>query len=344
MCSQGWQPTRMDTDLAEGDRIIEGVRIHWVELGSSAATCSKKPPVVLLHGLADSHLTWRSVAPLLATDRRVLMPDLPGCGYSTRADVSYTLDWQSQIIARWLEALALNTVDIVGHSFGGGVAQMLLLICPKRVRRIVLVASGGLGREVGFWLKFATFPFMVEHYGQPFMAFGTRRAIGGARLHGSAEDLETQAGMNRMPGTARAFSRTVRSVINFRGQHRLFWQRAGEVDVLPPIRVFWGDSDALIPKAHGEAFIAALEGVDLVTFVGAGHYLHQEQPKAFVAATRAFFDAPTLPRPRLRTTLPHNSQRRSHRLRKNVKSFMNLFQNRRKRPQREKRHDTAALG
>ncbi|MDH5675580.1 MAG: alpha/beta fold hydrolase [Myxococcales bacterium] len=240
------------------------------------------------------------MAPLLATDRRVLTPDLPGSGLSTRADVSYTLEWQAHIMARWLEAMGLTSVDVVGHSFGGGVAQMLLLECPERLRRIALVASGGLGRDVGFWLRLATFPFMVEHFGQPFMAFGTRRAIGGSRLHGSAADLETLAKMNEQPGTARAFSRAVRSVINFRGQYRMLLQRAHEVDELPPIRVFWGEVDALIPHKHGDALVAATEGVELVTFPGAGHYLHQQQPEAFVEALRAFLDAAELPRATLR--------------------------------------------
>jgi pimeloyl-ACP methyl ester carboxylesterase len=283
-----------------GRVLVEGASLHWAELSGNGAREVAAPPVVLLHGLTDSHLTWKSVAPLLARDRRVLMPDLPGCGLSSRPDASYALDWHAHMIARWLESLGLTEVDIVGHSFGGGVAQVLLLECPERIRRIVLVASGGLGRDVGFWLKLATFPKMVEYFGQPFMSFGTRRALGGAHERSSAQDVKALSRMNAERGTARAFSRTVRDVIDWRGQRRLFSQRASTVTVFPPITVFWGDRDTLIPIAHAEALVAATEGIRLKVFPGCGHYLHQQQPEAFVNALREFLDDPNAPRARLR--------------------------------------------
>ncbi len=266
---------------------IDGVRVHWAELGEPG----DRTPLVLIHGIADSYLSWHKVAGDLARDRLVLMPDLPGCGLSGRPDASYKLEWHAQVIAHWLAQLDLSSVDVVGHSFGGGVAQMLLLACPKRIRRMVLVASGGLGREVGFWLKFATFPHFVEHYGQPFMAFGTRQALGRLSDARVEQDIEALSAMNAARGTARAFSRTVRDVINFRGQTRHFLQRAKEVRALPPIAVFWGECDELIPIAHGKRFVQCVEGAEFKAFPNCGHYLHQERPGQFVSALRAFLDA-----------------------------------------------------
>jgi pimeloyl-ACP methyl ester carboxylesterase len=68
---------------------VEGVLLHWAELGEP----NGKPPLVLLHGLNDCYRTWRQLAPRLACDRRVLMPDLPGHGLSGRPDASYELRW-----------------------------------------------------------------------------------------------------------------------------------------------------------------------------------------------------------------------------------------------------------
>jgi pimeloyl-ACP methyl ester carboxylesterase len=89
-------------------------------------------------------------------------------------------------------------------------------------------------------------------------------------------------------------------VIGFRGQTKLFYQRAHEVDGFPPMRLFWGDRDTLIPIAHGRAFVAATTGVQLEVFEGCGHYLHQEQPEAFGKALREFLDGPDLEPARLR--------------------------------------------
>src|SRR4051812_41000341 len=119
--------TRRITRIAETD-------IHWVEAGSG-------PPLVLLHGLTDSHRTWSRVAPTLARNHRVLMPDLAGHGLSSRPDASYSLAWHAKVIGEWLDSLGIEQTDVVGHSFGGGVAQWLLLERRERVRRLGLVAA-----------------------------------------------------------------------------------------------------------------------------------------------------------------------------------------------------------
>jgi pimeloyl-ACP methyl ester carboxylesterase len=84
-----------------------GTRLHWAELGSDR----ERPPIVLLHGLVDSHLTWLGLAAVLASQRRVLMPDLPGCGLSERPDASYELRWHADTIAAWLKAIGVEQAD-----------------------------------------------------------------------------------------------------------------------------------------------------------------------------------------------------------------------------------------
>jgi pimeloyl-ACP methyl ester carboxylesterase len=274
---------------------IDGVRVHWAELGGQP---ERGAPLLLLHGLYDCHRTWKHVAPELAYDRRVLMPDLPGHGLSDRPDASYELGWYARIVARWLESLRIDQVDVVGHSFGGGVAQMLLLECPKRIRRLVLVASGGLGREIRALLRLASAPGVIESFGQRFMALGTRLAL---RADGcfTEVDIRELAEMNAEPGSARAFARTVRDVIDWRGQRRAFFDRAHEIATLPPIAVLWGVHDKVIPVDHGRTFAACLEGVVFVPFERCGHYVHREKPRDFVQIVRELLETPSLRSARL---------------------------------------------
>lgn len=270
---------------------VAGVRLYWSEIGLA----SDAPPIVLLHGLNNSSLSWSQVAPLLATDRRVLMPDLPGHGRSERPNVGYELDWYARIMAQWLEAVGIEKADIVGHSFGGGVAQMLLLHCPERIRRLVLVAPGGLGKGVGWWLRLASLPHVVEHLGQPFMALGTRLALRDARDGVTRADIAALSQLNSQAGSARAFARSVRDVIDWRGQRRNFMHRIGEVKKLPAVLVLWGDRDALIPIEQGLAFADLLKGAVFRTFEGCGHYLHNERPDTFAQMVREFLDDPAVP-------------------------------------------------
>ena len=261
---------------------------------------ARDAPVVLLHGLNNSCLTWSQVAPRLAADRRVLMPDLPGHGQSDRPNAGYTLDWHAHIMARWLERVGLEQADVIGHSFGGGVAQVLLLECPERVRRLVLVEAGGLVKGAVFWLRLASLPGIVEHLGQPFMALGTWLALRGARNGMTPQDIRALSQLNSRAGSARAFARSVRDVIDWRGQRRSFHQRAGSIAQLPPILVVWGDRDAIIPISQGRAFAESLEGAIFRTFSGCGHYSYNERPDEFVRVSRDFLDDPAVSATRLK--------------------------------------------
>jgi pimeloyl-ACP methyl ester carboxylesterase len=142
--------------------------------------------LVLIHGFQQSHRTWRRVAPLLAEEFRLLMPDLPGHGLSGRPDAPYTLTWYAKTVVAWMDAIGVRRAHVCGHSFGGGIAQWMLLDHRTRVSRLALVAPGGLGAEVGIGLARdfpvlgrALSPFVIRHVlrsssGTP-PTFATRR-------------------------------------------------------------------------------------------------------------------------------------------------------------------------
>jgi pimeloyl-ACP methyl ester carboxylesterase len=271
-----------------------GVDVHWVELGKSG------PPLVLLHGLGDSHLTWSKVMASLARTRRVLVPDLVGHGLSERPNVTYSLDFHARTMASWLKEVGVTEADVVGHSFGGGVAQWMLLDPEHRIRKIGLVSAGGLGREVALALRLASTPFIMERMGQPFMAAGTFVALQAAirGVYSGPELVKLSLGNARL-GTARAFARTVRDVIDLRGQTRGFHQHAHRIARIPPVGIFWGDRDQIIPTEHGHDAARTIPGAQIACFANCGHYPHRERPGAFVDALEAFLDreASTLPVP-----------------------------------------------
>lgn len=260
---------------------IDGTMLHWAEAGAGR-------PLVLLHGLSDSHRTWHRVATELSRERRVLMLDLPGHGLSGRPDVGYELDWHAAMVGAWLDRLGLEEVDVVGHSFGGGVAQFLLLTHAERVRRLALVAPGGLGPEVSLSLRLLCLPG-AEHVVQPFLGIGTRIALTYLSGNGfTAEDCRWAAWANSAPGSARALVRTVRGVIHLGGQHRHFLHHAHEVERLPPIAVYWGEQDDILPVAQAHRAAHAMEGVELTTFPGCGHFPHLERSEQFLASLTGF--------------------------------------------------------
>jgi len=274
---------------------VAGVELQWSERGTGS-------PVVVLHGLGDSERTWWPVMDELGKSHRVLGLDLPGFGASARPDVSYRLDWQARVVAAWLDQLGMTTCDLVAHSYGGGVALWLLLYRAAAIRRLALVAPGGLGRDVAIELRLASLPLIVERSGQPWMGSmtGLQTCLNGGSL--PVTQRQRLRRMNSAPGTARAFARTVRDVISWRGQTRNFLDRAGEISAFPAIALFWGEKDRVIPLRHGEELCSILENCSLERFEGAGHFLHWERPRELAAALLRFLEARSVPRARWRAT------------------------------------------
>jgi pimeloyl-ACP methyl ester carboxylesterase len=271
---------------------VAGVRIHHAELGDDGP----RPPLVMLHGLNDSHLAWKHLAPAIARDRRVLMPDLPGHGLSDCPDASYELEWYADVMAKWVEALGVAQIDLVGHSFGGTVALRMLARCRARIRRLVLVSSGALGPELSWLLRAASVPRVLERIAQPFMGPVTRLLLR-ASHYLPAEDVVELAAMNARSGTARAFGRTLRGMIR-RDDGRSILRGVND---LPPLAVFWGTRDTVIGAVRLNALTELADRIWVKPFDGAGHQLHHEQEAAFVQALREFLDAPWIPAARLRS-------------------------------------------
>ncbi|GAC1352359.1 MAG: hypothetical protein NVS3B20_08980 [Polyangiales bacterium] len=280
--------------------------LAWTELGEG-------PPLLLLHGLGDSHRTFRRVAPRLAERFRVLMPDLPGHGLSGRPDAPYTLEWYSRAIIEWLDAIGVARTHVVGHSFGGGVAQWMMLHHRSRIDRLVLVAPGGLGRDVNLSLRLSTFPILGPMITPKVMNLGTgavMRLASASFAHQEPHEIDRLVAMNCKPGTARAFQRTVRGCIDLFGQHMQTWDRLHEIEAFPPIAIIWGDRDIIIPVRHGVMARERLENVTLSVFPRCGHYPHLAAPERFTRELFGFLEGQEVATARVRTR--RATARRSH--------------------------------
>src|SRR3982750_649423 len=116
------------------------------------------PLLVLLHGIAGSSDTWNEVIEPLAEKYTVVAPDLLGHGASAKPRGDYSLGAYASGIRDLLGALGHDSGTIVGHSLGGGVPMQMAYQFPDRCDRLVLVSSGGLGREVHLMLRAAVLP------------------------------------------------------------------------------------------------------------------------------------------------------------------------------------------
>jgi pimeloyl-ACP methyl ester carboxylesterase len=258
-------------------------------------TAGEGPPLLLLHGVTTSSQTWESVAPRLSEQFTLIAPDLLGHGASAAPRGDYSLGAHASGARDVLTALGHDRVTVVGHSLGGGVAMQFAYQFPERCKRLVLVSSGGLGREVHLVLRAAALP--GADWVLPMLTdarvLGVARGLGGVlrrvRLAPSGDVDVLARGFASLDnaGSRAAFLHTLRAVVEPGGQRVSAHDRL-ELAALIPSLIVWGERDSIIPLAHGEAAHAAMPGSRLEIFPGAGHMPHDADPERFASVLTDF--------------------------------------------------------
>jgi len=272
---------------------LRHARIHGHDVRYRMA--GEGPVILLIHGMAGSSRTWRAVMKNLARDHTVIAPDLLGHGESAKPMGDYSLGaYASGLRDLLVGALGVESATLVGQSLGGGVAMQLAYQHPEICERLVLVASGGLGREVSWVLRALTLPG-AEYVIPPLFPRFARRAGDkvmhyfhdrGLRAPHIAEMWSAYASLTETPNR-HAFIRTVRAVIDPGGQTVSARDRLYLTAAVPTL-IAWGDRDDIIPIAHAHAAHALMPKSRLEIFKGAGHFLHVEHPQRFAELLRDF--------------------------------------------------------
>jgi pimeloyl-ACP methyl ester carboxylesterase len=256
---------------------IHGERIAVRDEGEGEA-------LLLIHGMAGSSQTWRGILPLLAKKYRVIAPDLLGHGQSSKPRTDYSLGAFAVGLRDLLDELEVESATVVGHSLGGGIAMQFVYQHPDYCSRLVLISSGGLGPEVGIILRLLAAPGAelimpviapspVLHVGNSVRSWLSSlglRSPRGAEIwnaYSSFSDRQTRD----------AFLRTLRSVVDYRGQSVSALNRLNLRDGLPALAI-WGEQDTIIPVGHAYSALEARPDCRLEVLPDVGHFAQVEAP------------------------------------------------------------------
>jgi len=259
-------------------------------------TAGAGPVVLLVHGMAGSSATWNHVFSALAQRFTVVAPDLLGHGESGKPRRGeYALGAHANVLRDLLHVLGYERATLVGQSLGGGVVMQFAYQFPERCERLVLVGSGGLGREVNIVLRGLTFP--GADYVFPLVCTPRLRDAGnavaswlhrvGVRAAPAVEEVWRSYSSLADTETRRAFFRTLHAVVDLGGQTVSATDRLYLTSQVPTL-IMWGDRDPFIPVSHAVAAHEAMPGSQLVIFKDVGHFPHCEDPERFVQVLADF--------------------------------------------------------
>jgi 4,5:9,10-diseco-3-hydroxy-5,9,17-trioxoandrosta-1(10),2-diene-4-oate hydrolase len=269
---------------------VDGKKIFVAQTGDG-------PPVLLLHGGgpgASGVANYSRNIEALAQHYRVIVPDLPGYGRSTKGvDGADPFGYLADGIRGLLDALGLDRAHLVGNSYGGACALRLALDTPDRVDRMVLMGPGGVGTTRALptpglqaLLKYYTgdgpSPLKLEKFIRQYLVFNAADVPDAAireRYEASIDPEVVAAPPLRRPSGPGAL----------RTLWRMDFTRDARLRRLPvPTLVLWGANDRVNRPSGGRMLADRMPNCDLYVVANTGHWVQFERADLFNRACADF--------------------------------------------------------
>jgi pimeloyl-ACP methyl ester carboxylesterase len=253
--------------------------------------------LLVIHGGPDwDHTYLREPLSGLAGDFRLVLPDLRGCGRSTTglADGQYTADAAVGDLLALLDHLSIARAAVLGFSYGGLIAQRLLVAAPERVTRLIVASSNVLPVPAD---AFAGWPQRAERVAAE-AAVWADSALSGPALTRAAAVARAPADVWRpeaLPGYLRRLS-----MVHFTAE----WLRPYRAGTLPsprladpvtelsaagrPVLLLHGEHDMTVPAFLAGQAASRIPRASAVVLAGAGHMAHVDDPHGWLSALRRF--------------------------------------------------------
>jgi pimeloyl-ACP methyl ester carboxylesterase len=274
-----------------------GIGFHIAEAGPEQSGA----PILLLHGWPQHWLVWRSVIPLLASQRRVICLDLRGFGWSDAPRGRYAKEELADDVIAVLDALELERVDLVAHDWGAWIGFLMCIEHPERIGRYLALniitpwadARPSLSATLGLWRLWYQVALATPVLGETLLRrtdFVKRLITTGAvhRDAWSAADLESFSAVLREPARAAASTRLyrtflLRELVPFvNGRYR------GRRSTVPTV-LLHGTRDVAIDHRNLGDWPTWADDMSLELREDSGHFIAEELPEVVAARALQLF-------------------------------------------------------
>jgi pimeloyl-ACP methyl ester carboxylesterase len=279
-------PLKINLDEFDGQKKVvllpNSEHLAYIDMGDP-----KGPAVVLIHGYTDNARDWVPLIPYLSKHYRLIVVDIRGHGRSDKPECCYARIDFAYDIKLLLDALHIPQADIVGHSLGSMITQVLAEQWPDRVRKVILISSTG-GPRPGSVPRQPTYDFAAEI----------------RKLHEPIDPdspFMVQWWDSPKPVNPEFIRRQRRDAANI---PLAVWlavldQGANPADIqrnLPklkaPTLLIWGSDDPIMEEEVRQTLREALPSATVKVFAGLGHNPFWEEPQAVAAVINPFLNAP----------------------------------------------------
>jgi len=240
---------------------INGHDVHYYTAGQGE-------PLVVIHGGLGDARTWLNNVNRLADNYTVYVPDLPGFGESQSLDSDHNIPAFTEFMYDFTGNLGLDRFNLMGHSIGGGVALNYALKFPGKVKKLVLISSLCLGREIAFWIRLMSVP--AEALGSAVLALfkATKWLIDTLMIPVKFVMPLSRASVN-LGG----------NITTLKEQTLVLTNRLSELAM--PTLLVWGARDEIVPVKQAYAAALVIPDCQLRVFENQGHNVHRDEINKF---------------------------------------------------------------
>jgi pimeloyl-ACP methyl ester carboxylesterase len=240
-------------------------------------TAGRGEPVVVIHGGGGDARTWSQNIEALASKYAVYAPDLPGYGASQPLVGRYYIPELTGFVDKFSRSLGLGSFHLVGHSLGGGIALNCALEFPHKVKKLVLVSSLCLGREIALWVRLLSIPALLRSIGAMTVAMLRSIQWFFDTLIQSVEFI-----MPLSPASVTVGG----SITTLREQTLVLANRLSEI--MMPTLLVWGGRDPIVPVRHAYAAAEVIPDCRIKVFEKRGHNVHRDELDQFSSVLTDF--------------------------------------------------------
>jgi 4,5:9,10-diseco-3-hydroxy-5,9,17-trioxoandrosta-1(10),2-diene-4-oate hydrolase len=248
------------------------------------------PAVIFVHGSGPGGSGWSNFQgnykPLAQAGFRALVPDLLGYGYSSKPeDAQYTLDYLTQGILDFADALGLDQFALVGNSLGGAICIRIAIDHPQRVTRMLLMAPGGLeAREVYMGMK-GIRSMLRAIFDPEGLSLESMRKVFSKQLHDPS--IISEALLEQRLAIARTQPQAVFATSRVPNQ-------ADELHRIQcPVLALWGEGDQFCPVSGAQTLKDHIANIEVQCFADCGHWVMVEHEAVFNRMMCDFLQEPS---------------------------------------------------
>ena len=256
---------------------INSVKTRYWKEGSKGTT------VILLHGLGSYIESLSMLFKTLSINHKVYAFDQIGFGKTEKPEGEYTYSFFSDFLYTFMKTLGIRKAELIGWSMGGGIALQFIIDHPEMVNKLVLIDSGGLGRQFTIMLRILTIPILGE-----ILSKVNRKSCYKQFIYTvydpdiiQSDWIDLECIMAGIPGVQKTILKTLRSGATiFGGKNKIANPILSNLgSIKSKTLIIWGKNDRVIPLKYAYTAKKKIPDSELYILDKCGHAPPLEYPK-----------------------------------------------------------------